>query len=104
MHAHGAAKHANLAPASARHAGHSTQRAHTSCVAFVQAKKGKGKKWAGNANPNAAGPSNSSKGGAKISLEEADRRIAQTERNLERQKELRCQVAEENRPQLYKKK
>ncbi len=40
-----------------------TQLAHTTCVAFVQAKKGKGKKWAANANLNAAGPSNPSKGG-----------------------------------------
>ncbi len=33
VHTHGAAKHANLVPASARHAGHSTQRAHTSrCI------------------------------------------------------------------------
>jgi len=104
VHTHGAAKQANLVPASARHASHSTLRAHTSRVAFVQARKGKGKKWAGSANPNAAGPSNPSKGGAKLSLEEADKRIAQTRRSLERQEAQRRLVVEENRPQLSKKK
>jgi len=100
VHTHGAAKQANLVPASARHAHPGSQRAHTSRVAFVQAKR-KNKPRGGDkrSNPNAAGPSNPTSGGGKA-LEDVDKRIERTKRLLARQEEERRQQAAEAKPRL----